>query len=127
MDLDNIADEEILYRAIRRGLGLYENGILDPSIFINPKGVSVSRDGGRSEQEIIGFLSRKIVDKKTGESLCEGYVKISAGKCREAQTYPKACGNEIDHYHAEIHHSETEKVIPLIKAITLCTLCEIIL
>lgn len=126
MEPKNIADEEILYRGVKRGSGLIQNGKPQPGLFIDPNGASVSRDGGRTEQDIIDFLARKIIDRKTKQTRIEGCVKLTAQDCRKAETFPNPCKNTDDPYHAEIHDSETVKQISLFKAIRLCDVCRII-
>ena len=120
MELDKIYDEELLYRVIKKS---DPDGFIDgkptAALFIDPKGVSVDRDGGRSEEIIIETFKDRF--EKWG-----GYgkaVKIEAGKCRKIGTYPNPVGNKHNKYHAEIHESSSVKEISLLKAMQLAREC----
>lgn len=121
MDLNKIEDSEILYRVVRES---DPNGFIKgkptAALFMDNRGASVDRDGERSEGEIIKSFKwrfRKNNDYKTA-------VKISAGQCRSANTYPNPIGNRTNKYHAEIWDSEEEQVVSLFKAILLAQMCK---
>lgn len=89
-------------------------------MFMDENGVSVDRDGGRLEEEIVEKFKwrfRKKEDYKTA-------VKISAGECRDIETFPNPVGNHSNQYHAEIWDSEDTRLISLFKAIKLAQLCK---
>ena len=93
MELDKIKDSEILYRVVRKS---DPDGFVDgkptAALFMDKKGTSVDRDGGRAEQKIIEKFKwrfRKSNDYKTA-------VKISAGECRSVNTYPNPIGNNVN-------------------------------
>ena len=120
MELDRIEDSEMLYRVVRRS---DPDGFVDgkptAALFMDKKGTSVDRDGGRTEQKIIEKFKgrfRKNNDYKTA-------VKISAGECRNINTYPNPIGNSKNRYHAEIWDSENEQLVSLFKAILLAKMC----
>ncbi|SCI49347.1 Uncharacterised protein [uncultured Blautia sp.] len=121
MELDKIEDTEILYRVVRES---DPDGFVDgkptAALFMDERGASVDRDGGRTEPEIIDKFKwrfRKNNDYKTA-------VKIGAGQCRSANTYPNPIGNKTNKYHAEIWDSENEQVVSLFKAILLAKMCK---
>lgn len=120
MDLDNIDDAEILYRVVRKS---YIDGFIneEPSaaLFMDDNGASVDRDGGRTESEIVENFKKRF--GKNGDYI--NAVKISAGECRQAGTYPNPTGNHKNMYHAEIWDSETEVRICLRKAMILAHMC----
>lgn len=121
MDLNNIKDEEILYRAVRESYpDAFVNGKPTAALFMDEKGASVDRDGGRTEETIISsFKSRfaKHNDYKTS-------VKIGAGECRGVGVYLNPIGNGRNQYHAEIQESENELVVSLAKALQLSMICQ---
>ena len=54
MDLNKIADEEILYRVVRESYpDAFIGGKPSAALFMDPGGVSVDRDGGRKEEDIV--------------------------------------------------------------------------
>ncbi len=121
MDLNNITDSEILYRVVKKS---DPDGFIDgkptAALFMDKSGVSVDRDGGRTEEDIIENFKwrfRKKEDYKTA-------VKISAGECRNIETFPNPIGNKKNQYHAEIWDSEDKQAISFFKAIRLAQLCK---
>lgn len=120
MDLNKIEDSEILYRVVRNSdPNGFVNGKPTAALFMDEGGASVDRDGGRNEKDIVdNFRTRfkKRDDYKTA-------VKIEAGTCRKVGTYPNPIGNKKNVYHAEIHESENQRVISLLKAMQLANLC----
>ena len=121
MDLNNIIDSEILYRMVRRtDPDGFIGGKPTAALFMDQHGVSVDRDGGRTEEEIINRFKwrfRKKDDYRTA-------VKISARDCRDAETYPTPVGNKNNQYYKEIWNSKDEKLITLLKAIKLAHMCK---
>ena len=114
MELDKIEETEILYRVVRES---DPDGFVDgkptAALFMDERGASVDRDGGRTEPEIIDKFKwrfRKNNDYKTA-------VKIGAGQCRSANTYPNPIGNKTNKYHAEIWDSENDQGISKIRII----------
>lgn len=123
MDLNKIEDCEMLYRVVRNSYpDAFIEGKPTAALFMDEKGASVERDGCRSEDVILDtFRSRfsKREDYKTA-------VKITAGECRSANTYPNPVGNHRNKYHAEIHDSEHVVEISLFKAIQLAAICRVV-
>lgn len=121
MEFDKIEDSEILYRMVKKS---DPDGFVDgkptAALFMDKKGTSVDRDGGRTEQKIIENFKwrfRKNNDYKTA-------VKIGAGDCRSVNTYLNPIGNKKNIYHAEIWDSENEQLVSLLKAILLAEMCK---
>lgn len=122
MNPSHIDDEEILYRAIvGPQRDLLSQGSPDAALFIDESGLSVDRDGGRCDSEVLRSFSARF--HRQG---CDAAVKISAEKCRDAGAYPLATGNRKNKYHAEIHDSKQEVKLSLLKAMKIANLCEIV-
>ena len=100
MQNDSIDDEEILYRAVPNLSDYWKEsaGVFTSAIFSDSKGVSVDRDGGRSEAEIIEAFNKRY----SAES---GLVAITGRQCREAGAHPIPKPTTDNPYHAEIHQS----------------------
>lgn len=122
MNDEFIENEEVLYRAftLSKPNG-FKDGNPTAALFLDENGVSVDRDGSRSEEDIIDRLKNRF--KKQGYD-CS--IKISAEKCRECNTYPIPKPSRTNKYHAEIHQSETELCIDLFNALKLAKLCEVV-
>ena len=124
MEKNGIEDQETLYRMSKKSNpDCWLNKKPMPAFFIDPQGASVDRDGGRSEEDIIDCFKSRF--KKHDEF--GGMVKITAQKCREAETCPKAINNKKNKHHAEVHNSETEVEIELLKALRLSDTCEVVI
>lgn len=123
MLLDNIDDSELLYRMVKKSdPDGFINGEPTPALFIDPKGLSVDRDGERDESDIIESFRNRF-DKNGGYGRA---VKITAAKCRDIGTYPNPINNKKNKYHAEIHESEEIVEISLIKAMKLASACTVV-
>lgn len=121
MDLSNISDSEVLYRMVKKSNpDSFINGMPTAALFIDKAGVSVDRDGGRAEEEIIENFKWRF--RKKDEYITA--VKIGAGECRRVEAFPIPVGNHKNQYHAEIWNSESEQLIPLLKAMQLAQLCK---
>lgn len=124
MDMNYINDDEQLYRFNRRSYpDTWLNGKPTAALFIDPKGLSVQRDGNRPENIIIKNNKRRFRNDPLS-----GIVKVTALTCRRIKTYPKAIHNFKDKYHGEIHNSEdnTDIEITLKKAVMLADSCYIV-
>lgn len=121
MDLDNIEDSEILYRVVKKSdPDGFINGKPTAALFMDENGASVDRDGGRTEENIIEKLKYRFGRRDDYNTA----VKIGAGECRDAETFPNPIGNHKNKYHAEIWDSEEERLISLLKAMKLAQLCK---
>lgn len=120
MDLNKIEDTEILYRVVRESdPDGFISGKPTAALFMDERGVSVDRDGERTENEIIKTFKARFGRRNDYKTA----VKITAKECRDVETYPNPTGNKKNIYHAEIWESKDEKVISLFKAIKLAQLC----
>ncbi|MBD3343048.1 MAG: hypothetical protein GF353_28380 [Candidatus Lokiarchaeota archaeon] len=107
VNVEKINDKEKLYRAIHPIF--WKNDLNKPSTaaFKDSKGVSVDRDGGREEKEVIA-----VFDKKKPNY---GLASITAKSCREIGTHPIPKPLDDNIYHAEIHDSEDKIRISMSK------------
>lgn len=97
----DICDNEFLYRGIDSIHWDSEKGHISSAAFKNKNGVSVDRDGGRTEQECV----RQLISKRAFAVI----GKLLAGNVRllpAAVVYNPTPDNK---YHSEIH-SSNEKV-----------------
>lgn len=122
MDLNKIENSEVLYRVVRESNpNGFINGKPSAALFLDARGTSVERDGERDEDEIIDAFRKRFRknDYKTS-------VKVTAEECRTIGTYPNPIGNKRNMYHAEVHESETEVYVSLVKAMQLATKCKVV-
>lgn len=123
MDLNKIENYELLYRVVRKTYPeAFINGKPTAALFMDPGGASVERDGGRSDDEIIAISKFRFGRRDDYENV----VKITAGECREVNTYPNPVNNRKNKFHAEIHDSEDVVEIELLKAMQLASLCRVV-
>jgi hypothetical protein len=103
-----IKDIEKLYRAVKGFPDLWIEGLNRPStaFFKDKRGLSVDRDGGRKEEDVILHLEKNIRSRSIPR--LKAIVYINAGDCRRAGAYPIAKPSRDNIYHAEIHDSKDE-------------------
>ena len=82
-----IQDNELLYRAVKKtDPNSFINDRPCAALFIDKNGVSVDRDGGRDEKEIIdSFIKRFNRNGRTDNYIAT--VKILAKECRDVDCY----------------------------------------
>lgn len=120
-----IEDKEVLYRAILKIMPeAIEDGKPKASIFMDSRGASVDREGGRTRENVIETLRNRF-NRNGKEDKYRGVVTITAKQCRDAQTLPVPCKTKNNEFHAEIHESESEKMISLVKAMKLSQQCKL--
>lgn len=121
MDVDNIDNSEILYRAVRKSNpDSFLLGKPTAALFMDDGGASVDRDGNRKEQEIVESYKNRFGRRDDYITT----VKIAAIKCRSVGAYPNPIDNKKNVYHAEIWESKDERKVSLLKAIQLAQLCK---
>ncbi|EET62135.1 hypothetical protein BRYFOR_05799 [Marvinbryantia formatexigens DSM 14469] len=121
MNPEKIENTEMLYRAVRiSDPDGFISGKPTAALFMDEKGVSVDRDGERTEQEIVETFRKRFGRRNDYHTA----VKIGAGTCRSVETCPYPVGNKKNIYHAEIWESEDERRVSLFKAIRLAQLCK---
>lgn len=116
-----IDDKEILYRAIPKNPIMWKAEINRPSsaVFKDERGLSVDRDGGRNEQQVISDFDNRLPGR--------GLVSILTKTCREIGTKPIAKPLEDNIYHAEIHDENgSVKIKSRVKLRKLSKACKII-
>lgn len=119
-----IKNHEKLYRAVKLAkpqLWDEENGRPSSALFKDSKGVSVDRDGNRSETEIISKLSKNLNDDQL-----KAVIYLDASFCYEIPVeilYKPLQDNE---YHAVIHDSNERIELTKSKARKLSRNCKII-
>lgn len=96
---EKIQESEELYRAVKRSKPDWLDGrnIPTSAMFKEANGVSVDRDGGRNEPEIIRFMCDVSFPKRL-----KGIIKISAEECFLSGCEVKAAPSENNPYHANI-------------------------
>jgi len=92
-----IDDEEFLYRGIIEHNWDYENNRPSSATYKDSKGVSVDRDGQRTEKKCITFLK----NSKDFFAVC----KVMTKTVKELNAIPKYLPIEDNPYHSEIHDS----------------------
>lgn len=103
---DTISDAEILYRSVPNKAEYWSESEqrLTSAVFSDSVGVSVDRDGSRSEDEIIAsFDSRFPPD-------C-GIVSIIAQQCREIGAFPVPKPTDDNPHHAYIQQSQDQVLL----------------
>lgn len=102
---NDIQSQEELYRAVKRSKPnwLEGNHIPSSAMFKDANGVSVDRDGGRDEEEIIRFMREVSLPKRV-----KGIVKLSVAECLNAGTNVQPAPSEINPFHANIFLDSTD-------------------
>ena len=120
----NIGYQEKLYRAVKLAkpqLWDDENGRPSSALFKDSKGVSVDRDGNRSEHEIINLLSENI-----NHEPLRAVISLDASYCYEVPVELIYSPLENNIYHAEIHDSKERVQLTSSKARKLSRNCIVI-
>ena len=115
-----ISDGEKLFRAIKKipDWWNFETNKPTSAVFKDKNGVSVDRQGGRTEEQATNYLKRKL-------SPLRAVINIVTKKCRETGTFPIYCPSKKDKFHSEIHGSPNNKYISPSKARSLALASEI--
>ncbi|WP_144603642.1 hypothetical protein [Algoriphagus algorifonticola] len=120
MEKDFIKDEEILYRAVKSYSNWWKEKENRPSsaAFKDSRGVSVDRDFGKEESDIVRGLKKRFEVKAV--------VKIETLFCRKigAKPMPKPIPKIPEH--AEIHRSDTIIELTSSQARSLAKNCKIV-
>jgi len=114
-----IQDDEILYRAIHPNFWNYEEDRPTSALFKDRKGVSVDRDGNRSQETSVSFL---LTDREN-----YGVGKLKAGETRKLGTFLKPESIPGNNFHSLILNSETKVELTSGKAKSLSRLINIII
>ena len=97
---EDVEPQEELYRAIPKKPQLWKEDVGRPSsaIFKDSKGVSVDRDGNRTEEQITNNLYKKLSQDKEIRAI----IKIKAEECFELDANVISAPLDDDEYHALI-------------------------
>ena len=113
---------EVLYRMIKRSQpdAMDEDGHPTSALFKQENGVSVDRDGGREEEEIIKKFKDRF-DKRF-----KGLVRVGAEVCidNNMAVIPETSNNI---YHAEIFDNEDKAPLGNLKALILADSSEVVI
>lgn len=108
-----IADEEQLYRMVGciPGIPTWKDSENRPTsaAFKDKDGLSVDRDGGRTDDQVCRDMENRFENRIA-------VVSLLAGQCRQFGAYPVAKHEDWNHFHAEIHDSPTQIAISSAKA-----------
>ncbi len=118
---DEINDEEFLFRLVIANPSHWKSNENRPSsaIFKDSKGVSVDRDGGRSDDDCADFLEDKLGKGKA-------VVKINVGFCRSKSILVTSDPLEENPYHAVLQRSEVDIELTASQAKFLARNCELV-
>ena len=114
----DIQDSEILYRAIHPSFWNHEEDRPTSALFKDRKGVSVDRDGERTETEAVDFLLNSRENFGAG--------KLNAGQTRNVGTYLQPDKIPENNFHALILESESKIQLSNSKAKKLSRMIDII-
>ena len=104
---DIVKGDESLYRVVKRSRRdcLTRAGQATIALFKDSNGVSVDRDGGRQEVEIIKFIVTESFPKRA-----KGVTVVLAGCCFDVNAEVTPAPSTNNPYHANIFMSDNEKV-----------------
>ncbi len=120
---NNINDSEKLYRVVKRSKPecISVTGKPSPALFKDTSGVSVDRDSGRSEDEVVLFILNKTFKQRTKAI---GVVPASFCFSIDAEVIPDP--SEINPYHANIWLDREDEEKRNIQALKLADKCRIV-
>ena len=106
MKLLDVQRDESLYRVVKRSRQdcLTKSKQVTPALFKDDGGVSVDRDGGRKEEEIIEFIVTESFPKRA-----KGVVVVSSACCMDVNADVKPAPSKSNPFHANIILSENEQ------------------
>jgi hypothetical protein len=121
MNSDFIEDHELLYRAVPKFPKFWKNDnkSVSSALFKNCNGVSVDRDGKRTEDNICSLLQKRIANSIA-------VAKLIASEARQVDVYLHPKPSKSNHFHAEIHESRNHILISNSKAKKLSNLVKLI-
>lgn len=117
---ETIEKHEKLYRMVIMNPNYWKNELGKPSsaVFKDSKGVSVDRDGSRSELNITETFIERF-----GAEKMKAIVSITAEFCYDLETHLVYSPTDDNKYHAEIHASEERAPLSNSKARKLANEC----
>ncbi|MBQ7168566.1 MAG: hypothetical protein IJR63_01520 [Synergistaceae bacterium] len=96
---NDIQNHERLYRAVKRSKSYWLDSQNRPTsaMFKDVNGVSVDRDGGREEPEIVRFMCEVSLPKRV-----KGIASLSVSECLETGADVAPAPSKVNPYHANI-------------------------
>ena len=118
----DIKDEEHLYRVVKRSRpDCMINKRVSPGLFKEKDGVSVDRDGGRTLDEIISFITSNTFGKRA-----KGIVELSAGDCFSIEVNISSDPSDNNPYHANMWLDMTDENKYNLQALRLADMCNVV-
>lgn len=123
MDIE-VKENENLYRAVKRSNPDYIIGKnkVSSAMFKDESGVSVSRDGGRSEKEVISSFK----DSPFWSKRLKAIGRITNKDCQDVNVYVIEDPSQNDKYHSLIFGDKNKNNITNIQALRLSDKCAIV-
>src|SRR5699024_1073570 len=120
---DNFDNREQLFRKVILNPNFWkkETGRPSSAVFKDSKGVSVDRDGGRDQKQVIETFKNRF-----GEKNMKALVTLTVECCKEVDVFLKYAPVTDNKYHTEIHNTSTEVPLTSGKARKLAKKCEIV-
>lgn len=116
-----VARDETLYRVVKRSCpdAISEDGFPTPALFKDDAGVSVGRDGGRDESDILNSF------RSTFKMRFRGLVKVYAAVCLDYKmaVIPET---EFDDYHAAIYNDTLKTPLSPLNALILADAAKVV-
>ncbi len=120
---DIVGDGEKLYRVIKRSRPdcLSDSGCISQALFKDIDGISVDRDGGRIEDEIIDFILNITFKRRT-----RGICMVTSDYCMKigADVIPEP--SDINPFHANIWLDSQNENNRNLQALKLADACKLI-
>lgn len=114
---------EKLYRKVIIKPDFWKKSTGQPSsaVFKDSKGVSVDRDGGRLQNQVIDAFKNRF-----GEENMKALVSVTIEYCTEVDVFLKYAPIPDNKYHTEIHNTPTEIRLTSAKARKLAKNCNVV-
>lgn len=119
---DEISRDEKLYRVIKRSKPewLIDNNTVTPALFKDPEGISVDRDGGRDESDVILCIENSFGGR------AKAIGRIDSKICFELGAKLKADPLDDNEYHALIFLDMNDENHRNVQALQLADSCKLI-
>ncbi len=117
----HIADDERLYRVIKNipSWWNYKRNKPSTAAFKDSNGISVDREGDRSNENCIKSLESRF------RRYLKAIVSLTGRECRNCDTYPLYSPSRKNNYHSLIHDGPETIEISSTKAFNLCNIVRI--
>ncbi len=117
-----IDETENLFRVVKRSRPncITTSGSITPALFKDTNGISVDRDGGRTDEDSISFIINITFPRRA-----KAIAKFSALVCYEVQARIEAAPSSENPFHANIYLDNDEKK-GNIQALQLADACSVV-